>query len=220
MNSEKNQNEDKLLTSLITRYPELEECIPQILDAKTILFDTFRSGNKVLVCGNGGSASDAEHIVGELMKSFRRERLVDSLFCESYEAINGKEVPWWLEGALPAISLSSHSALFTAFCNDKTSVGVFAQQVYGLGVENDTLIALSTSGGSENVIEAARVAKAKKINVLSLTGRSLSELFHLSDVCIRVPCEETYLVQELHLPIYHYLCASIEERFFIGGSCG
>lgn len=176
-------------------------------------------GGKLLVCGNGGSAADSEHTVGELMKSFRFKRPVDADFLVAYREANGEEAPAWLEGALPAISLVSHTALSTAFGNDEASVGVFAQQVYGYGEPGDVLLAISTSGNSGNVVEAAKVARAKGVKVIGLTGARESKLTPLSDVCIRVPRTEVFQVQELHLPVYHCLCAAAEAELF-GGARG
>lgn len=178
------------------------------------MLDAFKTGGKLLVCGNGGSAADSEHVVGELMKSFRFKRPVDSSFLASYRAANDGDAPSWLEGALPAISLVSQTALSTAFGNDEAAVGVFAQQVYGYGKCGDVLLAISTSGNSANVIEAVKVARAKDMKVVSLTGASESALTSLSDVCVRAPRDEVFRIQELHLPIYHALCAAVEAELF------
>ena len=150
------------------------------------------------------------------MKSFRFKRPVDAAFAEAYRAVNGEDAPAWLEGAVPAISLVSHTALSTAFGNDEASVGVFAQQVYGYGESGDVLLAISTSGNSANVVEATKVARAKGVKVVSLTGSKESKLSSLSDVCVRVPRDETFQVQELHLPAYHCLCACVEADLFGG----
>lgn len=202
------------INDLIARYPDLICCRNELNDAAENLKICFANKGKLLICGNGGSAADSEHIVGELMKSFKVRRDVDSAFAEKYQSIFGESVPEWLEGALPAISLVSQSALFTAFSNDESSDGVFAQQVYGYGDPGDTLIAISTSGNSPNVIEAAKVAKAKEVTVIALTGKKPSKLEEVSDICIKVPSEETFEVQEYHLPIYHALCADVENAFF------
>lgn len=148
------------------------------------------------------------------MKSFRFKRPVSPEFLHSYRVANGEDAPVWLEGALPAISLVSQTALSTAFGNDEVSTGVFAQQVYGYGREGDALLAISTSGNSVNVVEAAKVARALRMHVISLTGDRESALTHLSDICIRVPRNEVFRVQELHLPVYHALCAAIEAEMF------
>lgn len=213
------QTKKEVLDSLVERYPDLRVCETEVGASVELLIASFRSGGKLLVCGNGGSAADSEHAVGELMKSFRFKRPVDSAFIDSYRDVNGEDVPNWLEGALPAISLVSHTALSTAFGNDEASVGVFAQQVYGYGREGDILLAISTSGNSANVVEAAKVARAKGLRVISLTGLKESKLTPLSDVCVRVPRDEVFQVQELHLPVYHCLCACVEAEIF-RGMCG
>lgn len=210
------QTGDQCLESLFVNYPDLHLCKTEILVARDLLTAAFRAGAKLLICGNGGSAADAEHVVGELMKSFRFKRPVDSSFLESYRSMNGEEVPAWLEGSLPAISLVSQTALATAFCNDENAVGLFAQQVYGYARSGDILLAISTSGNSKNVIEAAKVARAKGVKVIALTGVSESKLSLLADVCIRVPRKEVFRVQELHLPVYHALCAAVEADLFGG----
>lgn len=205
---------DEIIDSLIKSHPSLTQCEEGLSCARDIMVDAFKEGKKLLVCGNGGSAADSEHIVGELMKSFRFKRAVDCQFREEYRNENKTDVPDWLEGALPAISLVSQTALSTAFCNDESAVGVFAQQVYGYGVEGDVLLAISTSGESQNVIEAAKIARAKHMYVISLTGAAKSQLSALSDAAIHAPCDEVHKIQEIHLPIYHALCASIEAELF------
>ena len=161
------------------------------------------------MCGNGGSASDAEHIVGELMKGFYRQR---SLSREEKEIFG--ELGDNLQEALPAISLTGHPALSTAFMNDVDPEMVFAQQVYGYGRKGDVLMALTTSGNSRNVLNAARVARAKGMKVVGLTGRDGGSLKELCDVCIIVPGQATADIQEYHLPVYHTICAMLEESFF------
>lgn len=213
------QTRGEVLDSLFERYPEMRVCEAKVREACDLLVGSFRSGGKLLVCGNGGSAADSEHAVGELMKSFRFKRPTDAVFREDYRAVNGEEAPAWLEGALPAISLVSQVALSTAFGNDEESVGVFAQQVYGYGERGDVLLSISTSGNSPNVVEAVKVARAKDVHTISLTGARQSKLAELSDVCICVPRSEVFQVQELHLPVYHCLCAAVEAELF-GGSCG
>lgn len=207
---------EEILCELLERFKLLVDCEDEIRKAFALLVQSFRAGGKLLVCGNGGSAADSEHVVGELMKSFRSKRSIDSEFAASYRAANGREVPAWLEGSLPAISLVSHTALSTAFSNDESAVGVYAQQVYGYGAMNDVLLALSTSGISANVVEAVRVARAKGVGVISLTGARETVLTRMADVAIRVPEVETFKVQECHLPIYHCLCAMVEAELFGG----
>jgi phosphoheptose isomerase len=212
------QTSAEVLDTFFTRYPDMHVCEAEVREAVAMLMSSFRAGGKLLVCGNGGSAADSEHMVGELMKSFRFKRSVDPDFLDSYKKANGVDAPAWLEGALPAISLVSQVSLSTAFGNDEASVGVFAQQVYGYGEPGDVLLAISTSGNSANVVEAAKVARAKGVRVIGLTGSRESKLTFLSDVCVRVPRDEVFQVQELHLPVYHCLCAATEAELF-GGLC-
>lgn len=218
MESKCPQTYGEVLDSLFSNYPELCACEAEVRAAVELVLNAFLSGGKLLVCGNGGSAADSEHVVGELMKSFRFKRPIDSAFAEAYRVVNGVEIPSWLEGTLPAISLVSHTALSTAFGNDEMAVGVFAQQVYGYGESGDVLLAISTSGNSANVVEAAKVARAKGMKVVSLTGSRESALTECSDVCVRVPRDEVFCVQELHLPVYHALCAAVEAELFGEGT--
>lgn len=210
------QTGDECLSTFFENYPEMLACEAEVRTARDLIAGSFRAGKKLLVCGNGGSAADSEHTVGELMKSFRFKRPVDKSFAEMYREANGAEAPAWLEGSLPAISLVSQTALSTAFGNDEAAVGVFAQQVYGYGEPGDVLLAISTSGNSANVVEAAKVARAKGVRVVALTGAKESKLTGISDVCIRVPRDEVFRVQELHLPVYHVLCAAVEADMFGG----
>lgn len=198
------------LSDLFDRCPSLRACEGEIFRALDLLLACYRNGGKVLTCGNGGSAADAEHIVGELLKKFKRHRDVDPVVAERLPA----DLVAKLEGALPAISLVSMSGILTAFANDVSWETAFAQQVLGLGRPGDVLIALSTSGNSANCVNAALVARAKGMKVISLTGRAGSRLSALSDAAVRVPETETYRVQELHLPVYHALCAAVEEALF------
>ena len=203
-----------ILIELFYRHPKLRGCESVVEDAFALMLACFRKGGKVLVCGNGGSAADAEHIVGELMKSFRIERSVDKEFLSNYKSLFGELPPKWIEGALPAISLVSQTAFSTAFANDRTATGAFAQQVYGYGSTDDTLIAISTSGSSENVVLAAKVAKAKGLSVIALTGSDESRLSAIADCTIRDPGKDAFEVKELHLPVYHSLCAAVEAELF------
>ena len=200
----------EIFNELYERYPQLLECADEIKKAFDILLTCFRSGGKVLVCGNGGSASDAEHIVGELLKKFRKHREVDAAVAAKLPP----ELVGRLEGSLPAVSLVSMSGILTAFANDVAWETAFAQQVYGLGKTGDALIALSTSGNSANCVNAALVAKAKGLKVISMTGAGGGRLGELADAAIRVPEAETFRIQELHLPVYHALCAAVEEGLF------
>lgn len=203
--------------NLLKRYPDLESCASEILKAYETLADSFSAGGKLLVAGNGGSAADAEHIAGELMKSFLKKRALSPDLEKAMEDVDaelGKELKGCLQQALPTIALDSHTALNTAIMNDGNPLTVFAQQVNGYGREEDVFLAISTSGKSRNILYAAVVAKAKGMKVIGLTGEKESKLSALADVCIKVPETECYKVQERHLPIYHTLCLMLEEKFF------
>ena len=200
----------EIFDELYDRYPQLKSCEGEIAKAFDLLLACYRGGGKVLTCGNGGSAADAEHIVGELLKKVRRHRDIDS----GVAAKLPPELVAKLEGALPAVSLVSMSGILTAFANDVAWETAFAQQVYGLGKSGDVLIALSTSGNSANCVNAALVAKAKGLKVVALTGAGGGRLGDLAGAAIKVPETETYRIQELHLPVYHALCAAIEEALF------
>lgn len=205
------------LDLLIMRYPHLECCKGNIIIAFEFIRDCYKNGGKLLVCGNGGSAADAEHIVGELMKGFKKARHLASTEVEKLveiDSLMGRTLADNLQGALPAIALDGHPALTTAYMNDCEPIICFAQQVYGYGCKNDVLLAISTSGNSRNVLYAVVAAKAKGMVVIGLTGENDSKLSAMSDVCIRVPSTETYQIQELHLPIYHCLCLMLEDYFF------
>jgi D-sedoheptulose 7-phosphate isomerase len=204
------------LNQLVQRNPLLISIKEDIYKAYLILEKSFGSGGKLLVAGNGGSAADAEHIVGELMKCFCINRKIDPEFAQKLVAISntkGSKLAQDLEKSLPAIALTNHSALTTAYSNDVNGEEIFAQQLFGYGKKGDVFLAISTSGNSKNIIYAAIVAKAMDIKVIGLTGIG-GELSALADVTIQVPLKDTYLIQELHLPIYHCLCMMLEERFF------
>lgn len=195
------------MKELLERYPKLMPCRADIESALACMIECFEKCGKLLICGNGGSASDADHIVGELMKGFRvRRRVTDERIPADLREL--------LQGALPAISLSSQDALITAFANDVSPEMIFAQQVYGYGREKDVLLAVSTSGNSVNVLNAAKVAKALGMSVIGLTGAEGGRLALEADISVRVPETETYKVQEYHLPVYHYLCMAVERHFF------
>ena len=196
-----------MLNELFERYPALQICEKDIEDALKLLIDTYKNDGKVLVCGNGGSAADSEHIVGELMKGFMLKREVDDGRIPENMRCN-------LQGALPAISLVSQSGVLSAFINDVEPEIMYAQLVYGYGKEGDLLICLSTSGNSKNCVNAAEVAKSIGVKVLSLTGEKESRLSQLSDCTVKVPDTETFKVQEYHLPVYHFLCSMTEKYFF------
>lgn len=216
------ENPTKHINELITRYPILAPCREDILRAYEVLETCYTQGRKLLVAGNGGSAADSEHIVGELMKEFKLKRRVFADQAESMQRIDpemGRILAENLQGALPAISLCEHSGLNTAYMNDSGEPAlIFAQQVNGYGRKGDVFLGISTSGNSKNILYAAVAAKAKGLKVIGLTGQKESRLATLADVCIRVPETETYKIQELHLPVYHALCMMLEEHFF-GNTC-
>lgn len=193
--------------NLYVRYPALEACKNDIENALKLIIDTYKSGGKVLVCGNGGSAADCEHIVGELMKGFMSKRKVND------ERIP-EELRDKLQGALPAISLPSQCAILSAYINDVDAEMMYAQLVYGYAKKEDLLIGISTSGNAKNVLNAVKVANAVGAKALALTGAGGGLLGEEADVTIKVPETETYKVQEYHLPVYHYLCAMTEKYFF------
>lgn len=210
---------EKHLDLLIRRYPVLSVCREDIAKAYDILETCFAGGNKLLVAGNGGSCADAEHIVGELMKGFKLPRRSAEEFADKLRAVDpvrGEELAEKLQGGLPAIALSGHQGLNTAYINDVENGGLlmYAQQVNGYGKAGDVFLGISTSGNSKNVMYAAVVARAKGMKVLGLTGSKGGQLAEIADVAIKVPETETYMIQELHLPVYHALCLMLEEKFF------
>ena len=192
---------------LYETYPALSVCRDDIEKAIEQMLHTYRQGGKLLLCGNGGSAADSDHIVGELMKGFLLPRPVTD------ERLP-QRLRRGLQGSLPAISLPSQSAVLSAFCNDVDPEMMYAQLVYGYGRPGDLVVGISTSGNSKNVVNALEVAKCLGLSTLALTGEKESRLSQLADVTIRVPAVETYLVQEYHLPVYHYLCARVEQAMF------
>lgn len=203
--------------SAIERNPSLSLLRQHLADSVGMLADSIRSGGKILLCGNGGSAADAEHIVGELMKSFLAPRLLlpeQRQLLETAFPSYGPRLASMLQRAVPAISLVSNVSFSTAFSNDVAQEYVFAQQVFGLAKEGDVLWGLSTSGNSQNIVHAFRVARAFKVKTLGFTGRDGGEMAALCDIEIRVPLSDTPLIQELHLPLYHALCAELEAVLF------
>ncbi len=205
------------IEQLISTYPELEVCASDIQPAFQILRDCYRADGKVLTCGNGGSAADAEHIVGELMKGYLLKRPIPEETRAGLESITSQDGDYLashLQGALPAISLVSQSSLLSAIANDTAADMAFAQQVYGYGRAGDVLFSLSTSGNARNVIHAVQVARARGMHTVALTGPTGGMLKALCEVCICVPGENTPAIQERHLPIFHVLCAMLEEEFF------
>lgn len=209
----------QILDSLIKRYPPLSVCKKSIESAFKIFVNCYVNNGKLLICGNGGSAADAEHIVGELMKGFMKKRPIsnrdrDAIFAnlgindESHYLINH------LQSAFPAISLVSHSALITAINNDVQPDLVFAQQLYGYGRQEDVVVGLSTSGNSKNVVYAMKVAKALGLKTVALTGQHGGDLKEILDACILIPADSTPFIQEYHLPVYHVLCMMVESEVF------
>ncbi len=208
---------NKFIDELIDRYPKLESIKKDIEAAYELIKNMYKDGGKLLVGGNGGSAADSEHIVGELMKGFCKKRKISTGLAEKLENINedlGLELGKCLQGALKAIAITGHTGLTTAFANDVDPNMIFAQQVYGYGDNKDILLCISTSGNSKNLIYAAITAKAKGMKVITLTGKDGGKLKEYSDISIIVPENETFKIQELHLPIYHALCLELEEFFF------
>lgn len=211
------QRLEKHIDLLLKRYPELEVCKNEIIESYLLMDACYKNGGKILVAGNGGSAADAEHMVGELMKGFVLPRKLDQDYREKLISANsevGEVLAENLQGALPAIALDGHFALSTAYMNDCEPAVCFAQQVNGFGNPNDVFIGISTSGNSKNVMYAATVARAKGMKVIGLTGSQESKLSAFADVCVKVPNTETYMVQECHLPIYHCWCLMLEACFF------
>ncbi|MFR4450370.1 MAG: SIS domain-containing protein [Holdemanella porci] len=208
---------NKEIDILVERYPQLSCIANDLYSCYSIIADCYKKGGKLLIAGNGGSAADAEHIVGELMKGFKLQRKVDEEFasrlCDLNEEL-GSVLAQNLQGALPAIALDGHPALSTAYMNDCEPLLCFAQQVNGYGKEGDVFLGISTSGNSKNILYAALTAHAKGMKVIGLTGANNNKLEQMSDVCIKVPENETYMIQELHLPVYHCLCLMLEHLFF------
>ena len=203
---------------LMLRYPILTECAGDILRADEMLLDTYRRGGKILVCGNGGSCADADHMVGELMKGFLKKRRMDGAMAERFRKALGEQAENFIEKlqcGIPAISLPAQSAVLSAYANDVDAELVYAQMVFGYAKETDLLICISTSGNSKNVVAASKTAKAMGVSTLALTGKAGGELGSICDCTIKVPETETFKVQELHLPIYHYLCAHLESHIYI-----
>ena len=211
------QRLQKHIDLLIERYPVLKACEQSIIDAYRIMEECYVNDGKLLIAGNGGSAADSEHIAGELMKRFKTPRPVTSEFAEklkSIDPIRGENLAHNLERGLMAIPLVAHEALSTAYINDVDGLGVFAQQLFGFGRPGDVFLGISTSGNSKNVMSATVVARAIGLKVIGLTGAKGGELADVADVVIKVPETETYMIQELHLPVYHCLCLMLEDRFF------
>jgi D-sedoheptulose 7-phosphate isomerase len=208
---------EKHIDLLIERYPILEECRQSLIDAYLIMEEAYEGDHKLLIAGNGGSAADSEHIAGELMKRFKTPRPVTPEVAEKLKAIDperGADLAQNLERGLMAIPLVAHEALSTAYINDVDGLGVFAQQLFGFGRPGDVFLGISTSGNSKNVMSATVVARALGIKVIGLTGAKGGELAQVADVAVKVPETETYMIQELHLPVYHCWCLMLEDKFF------
>lgn len=207
----------KKIDDLLDRYPVLSACKDDLRAAVEAICESYRSGHKIIACGNGGSASDAEHIVGELMKGFLLPRKLDAAIEAKMRQVCPDEADYFMEnlqGTLPAISMVNQVALNTAFANDQAPDLSFAQQLLGMGDEGDVLLGISTSGNSTNVIYAVQMAKVKGVKSIVLTGKKGGKLKPLADICICVPDDETFRIQELHLPVYHMLCIAAENEFF------
>lgn len=209
----------KHIDLLIERYPKLNTVRQEIIEAYTLMEECYENDGKLLIAGNGGSAADSEHIAGELMKRFKTPRPVDEMFARKLRAIDaerGAALAKNLERSLMAIPLVAHEALTTAYINDVDGLGVFAQQLFGYGRKGDVFLGISTSGDSKNIMNATVVARASGIKVIGLTGAKGGELAKVADVAVKAPETETYMIQELHLPIYHCWCLMLEDHFFGG----
>lgn len=208
---------EKHIDLLMERYPILEECRQSIINAYLVMEECYEHDGKLLIAGNGGSAADSEHIAGELMKRFKTPRPVTAEMAEKLKEIDpvrGEDLAKNLERGLMAIPLVAHEALSTAYINDVDGLGVFAQQLFGFGRSGDVFLGISTSGNSKNVMSATVVARALGIKVIGLTGAKGGELADVADVVVKVPQTETYMIQELHLPVYHCWCLMLEDKFF------
>ena len=207
----------KHIDLLMKRYPVLEACKEEIIGGYELMEECYKNGGKLLIAGNGGSAADSEHIAGELMKRFKIPRSIPEDLKKKLieiDSVRGENLSKNLERPLMAIPLVAHEALTTAYINDVDGLGVFAQQLYGFGRAGDVFLGITTSGNSQNVMSATVVARALGIKVLGLTGENGGELSQVANVCVKVPETETYMVQELHLPVYHCWCLMIEDKFF------
>lgn len=207
----------KFLDELIRRYPQLAKINGKLNETAERLIRCYQNGNKLLICGNGGSSSDSDHIAGELLKGFEKKRPLDDSMRNSLISASGKRGQYLaekLQAGLPAISLSAHAGLITAVANDTDATLIYAQQVMAFGNPGDVLLGLSTSGNAQNVLDAAVTARAKGMTVIGMTGETGGKLKALCDILINVPESRTAFVQELHLPVYHALCLIIENHFF------
>lgn len=206
-----------MLSKLLDRYPSLKDTMPEIKLAIKAIIETYKNNGKILLAGNGGSASDCEHMAGELMKSFVRKRKIDKTLTNKLIEIdpqNGEYIANTLESPLKAVALTSHPSLTTAYSNDRDPYLVFAQQLLGFGNNGDIFIGFSTSGNSKNILYATTLAKAMGITIIAMTGKNGGKLALESDIVIKAPSNETYRIQEYHLPIYHAICIEVEKYFF------
>lgn len=205
------------IDNLIERYPSLSVCRSDIEAAADAMTGSFAAGGKLLVAGNGGSCADSDHITGELLKSFVKKRRPPEEFLTALRSVDpdtGEYLADKLQGSLPAIALTNNTALMTASLNDVDGNVMFAQQVNGYGKEGDVFLGISTSGNSKDIIYAAAVAKAKGLVTIALTGKDGGKLKNIAGINIIVPQSETFMIQELHLPVYHALCLEVEEYFW------
>lgn len=208
----------QILENLLEKYPQIETCRNEIQASFEILKGCYQAGGKLLICGNGGSAADSEHIVGELMKGYRKRREIPETFRSQLEKEfhqDGVHLAERLQGALPAISLASHSGLMTAISNDIGADMIFAQQVYGIGRANDALLGISTSGNAKNVILAFQISRSLGLKNIGLAGLNAKQMRSVCDVVVGVPWTETFEIQEGHMAVYHALCGMLEEEFFL-----
>ena len=213
----KQKNSDELREELFSRYPVLESCRASIIEAYNSLLALYKNGGKLLIAGNGGSAADSDHISGELTKSFLFDRAISPELYDNLVKMfgdDGKELSMHLEGGLPVVPLTVLTASNTAFSNDTDPKAAFAQLVNALGKKGDVFLGITTSGNSDNIIKALMVAKAKGMTAIALTGRTGGKCKGLADICICAPEDETFKIQELHLPIYHALCTMVEAALF------
>lgn len=207
----------KYIDQLIERYSVLNVCKKDIEVAAEAMIESFNNGGKLLVAGNGGSCADSDHITGELLKSFCKKRIPSADFINQIKAIDadtGTYLADKLQGSLPAIALTNNTALMTASLNDVDGNVMFAQQVNGYGIKGDVFLGISTSGNSKDIVYSTVVAKARGLKTIALTGKTGGRLKTLAEICIVVPQNETFMIQELHLPVYHALCLEIEEAFW------
>lgn len=206
---------ERHIKELVSRYPVLES-VSENLDKVYVALKTCFVNDKTLFCaGNGGSAADSEHIVGEMMKGFLLPRPLNEITRSAIRQRTGDDtLAGKLQMGLRCISLISHPSLNTAFMNDVDPMMIFAQQLFVLGRSGDAVIGITTSGNAENICNMFKIARARSITTILLTGDRSGLCEPFADLSIHVPASETYKVQELHLPVYHCLCAMLEENFY------